>query len=252
MWDLLIIGAGPAGCAAAISARRHGLTVMMLEASAQPRRAPGETLHPGIEPLFARLDVAEPVARAGFHRHAGIRIGWDAPARFEPYGEDASGPWHGFQADRAAAGYHPPAGCSQGRSEHPQARSRNFARHDRRPAQWCRDRRRRGASGPFDHRRDRSTCLARTRPGNRSGSALAAAVRNLRLDEPGGSDRLQRAGIGHPRRRMALGCAGRRRRARMGHIARWRVPEWRPPGCRRQLAYASANGRTRTSWGMPR
>ena len=55
MWDLLIIGAGPAGCAAAISARRRGLTVMMLEASAQPRRVPGETLHPGIEPLFARL-----------------------------------------------------------------------------------------------------------------------------------------------------------------------------------------------------
>src|SRR4051794_25366150 len=84
MWDLLIIGAGPAGCAAAISARRHGLTVMMLEASAQPRRVPGETLHPGIEPLFARLGVAAQVARAGFHRHAGIRIGWDAPARFEP------------------------------------------------------------------------------------------------------------------------------------------------------------------------
>ena len=100
MWDLLIIGAGPAGCAAAIGARRHGLTVMMLEASAQPRRVPGETLHPGIEPLFARLGVGEPVARAGFHRHAGIRVGWDAPARFEPYGEDASGPWHGFQADR--------------------------------------------------------------------------------------------------------------------------------------------------------
>jgi flavin-dependent dehydrogenase len=100
MWDLLIIGAGPTGCAAAITARRHGLTVMILEASARPRRLPGETLHPGIEPLFAKLGLAEKIAQARFHRHTGIRIGWDAPPHFEPYGEDASGPWRGFQADR--------------------------------------------------------------------------------------------------------------------------------------------------------
>jgi len=157
-----------------------------------------------------------------------------------------------FPGRPAAARDHPTAGCSRGRGQPLPVCSRNFARHGGQPAQRRRDRRRRDASGPLDHRRDRPTCLARARPGNRSGSALAAVVRNLRLDEPGGSDRLQRAGIGHPRRRMALGCAGRRRRARMGHIARWRVPEWRPPGCRRRLAYASANGRTRTSWGMPR
>ena len=47
--------------------------------------------------------------------------------------------------------------------------SRCFARHGRQPAQRRRDRRRRGGSGPFDHRRTRSTCLARARPGNRSG-----------------------------------------------------------------------------------
>ena len=100
MWDLLIIGAGPAGCAAAITARRHGLTVRMLEASARPRRVPGETLHPGIEPLFAKLGLGEELAHAGFHRHTGIGIAWDTPRHFEPYGEDASGPWRGFQADR--------------------------------------------------------------------------------------------------------------------------------------------------------
>ena len=100
MWDLLILGAGPAGCAAAITARRHGLTVRMLEASPQPRRVPGETLHPGIEPLFVKLGVGEKISAAGFHRHTGINIQWDAPLHFEPYGEDASGPWRGFQADR--------------------------------------------------------------------------------------------------------------------------------------------------------
>ena len=100
MWDLLILGAGPAGCAAAITARRHGLTVRMLEASSRPRRVPGETLHPGIEPLFARLGVGEKISEAGFHRHTGINIEWDSRSHFEPYGEDASGPWRGFQADR--------------------------------------------------------------------------------------------------------------------------------------------------------
>src|SRR6185295_6330859 len=48
--DLLILGAGPAGCAAAMQARRAGLDVLLLDSSERPRPTPGETLHPGIEP----------------------------------------------------------------------------------------------------------------------------------------------------------------------------------------------------------
>jgi flavin-dependent dehydrogenase len=98
--DLLILGAGPAGCAAAIHARRAGLGVMILEAAGRARPVPGETLHPGIEPIFAKLGVHEAVLAAGFHRHRGVWIEWDQPRQFETYGEDDAGPWHGFQADR--------------------------------------------------------------------------------------------------------------------------------------------------------
>ena len=100
MLDLLILGAGPAGCAAAIHARRLGLHAMILEASERARPAPGETLHPGIEPIFAQLGVREAVLAAGFYRHRGVWVDWDAQRRFEAYGEDAAGPWLGFQAER--------------------------------------------------------------------------------------------------------------------------------------------------------
>lgn len=100
MLDLLILGAGPAGCAAAIQARRAGLDVMMLDTVERPRPTPGETLHPGIEAIFTTLGIRDAVLAARFHRHRGIWIDWDEPSRFEAYGEDASGPWLGFQADR--------------------------------------------------------------------------------------------------------------------------------------------------------
>jgi flavin-dependent dehydrogenase len=100
LWDLLIIGAGPAGCAAAIQARRAGLTVLVVEASERRTATPGETLHPGVEPIFERLFVREAILRENFHRHRGIWVEWDLPRRFQAYGEDEAGPWLGFQVDR--------------------------------------------------------------------------------------------------------------------------------------------------------
>lgn len=99
--DLVILGAGPAGCAAAISARRAGMTVVLLDRQRAPRAIPGETLHPGVEPILKSLGVWNAVLQQQFHRHQGI---WhedeDGERRFVPYGRDRSGPWLGFQADR--------------------------------------------------------------------------------------------------------------------------------------------------------
>jgi 2-polyprenyl-6-methoxyphenol hydroxylase-like FAD-dependent oxidoreductase len=100
LWDLLILGAGPAGCAAAIEARRSGLAVLIIAPAGRRRPTPGETLHPGIEPILARLGLRATVLAENFHRHLGIWIEWDEARSFEAYGEDERGPWRGFQADR--------------------------------------------------------------------------------------------------------------------------------------------------------
>jgi len=99
--DILIVGGGPAGCAAAITARKAGLDVVLLEARATPVCVPGETLHPGIESIFAHLGIRDRICAAGFHRQRGIWVEWGAPRVFEPYGDDTNGPWLGFQVDRA-------------------------------------------------------------------------------------------------------------------------------------------------------
>lgn len=99
--DLLVLGAGPAGCAAAITARQAGMSVVVLEAEERARRTPGETLHPGVQPVLERLGVMPAVLGAGFVRHRGVWVDWVGPAAFRSYGSDAAGPWRGFQAERA-------------------------------------------------------------------------------------------------------------------------------------------------------
>lgn len=97
----MVIGAGPAGCAFALRCAATGIRVALIEKSRFPRIQPGETLHPGVEPLFASLGVLERILDAGFHRHRGVWVEWDGPRAFHSYGQDTRGPWRGFQADRA-------------------------------------------------------------------------------------------------------------------------------------------------------
>jgi flavin-dependent dehydrogenase len=99
--DLVVIGAGPAGTAAAIVARERGLGVTLLERSPFPRHRPGETLHPGIEPVLRRLCVFEAVEALAPLRPFGVMTAWGARPRFVPYGADGRGPWRGFQVSRS-------------------------------------------------------------------------------------------------------------------------------------------------------
>ncbi len=98
--DIIVLGAGPAGCAASIRARQAGLRVVMFDADSLPKASPGETLHPGVEPLLKELGVLDQVLRAGFRRHRGVWLERGGPRLFLAYGEDPEGPWLGFQADR--------------------------------------------------------------------------------------------------------------------------------------------------------
>jgi flavin-dependent dehydrogenase len=99
--DVLIIGAGPGGSAAAIQCARAGLSVTLIEREEFPRERRGETLHPGVEPLLQQLGVFEEIVAAGFLRHEGNWVTWNGAPRFEPFGQDAHGPWRGYQAWRA-------------------------------------------------------------------------------------------------------------------------------------------------------
>ncbi|MBA3755333.1 MAG: FAD-dependent monooxygenase [Nitrosomonas sp.] len=101
MHNLVIIGSGPAGCAAAISARIKGLSVVLLDIPKFARLLPGETLHPGAEPLLRHLGVWAAIEACSYHRHTGLwRVDLQGSRNFTPYGSDGNGPWRGFQVNR--------------------------------------------------------------------------------------------------------------------------------------------------------
>lgn len=99
--DIAIVGAGPAGCAAAISAAQANLRTVLIEGSIFPRFRPGESLHPAIQPLMAQLGCEEEFLAADFPRFAGIHVRWRSEPRFQEFGRDEDGRWLGFQAWRA-------------------------------------------------------------------------------------------------------------------------------------------------------
>ena len=70
-FDVLVMGAGPAGSAAAIRAAQGGLKVALVERYAFPRDLPGEAMHPSAEGVFRKLGVAKRVAEAEFIRSPG-------------------------------------------------------------------------------------------------------------------------------------------------------------------------------------
>ncbi len=57
--DVLVVGAGPAGCAAAIGLATRGRSVVLVERGGPTRAPPGETLPPLAQRALERLGVAE-------------------------------------------------------------------------------------------------------------------------------------------------------------------------------------------------
>jgi flavin-dependent dehydrogenase len=100
-FDVVIVGAGPAGTSTAISCRKAGLNTAVLESAPFPRFQVGESLHPGAEVLLDELGVANTVLREGFLRYEGIWTHSAGRRRFTPFGSDSRGIWKGFQIDRA-------------------------------------------------------------------------------------------------------------------------------------------------------
>jgi flavin-dependent dehydrogenase len=99
--DVVVVGAGPAGAAAAVSCACAGLDVTLVDAiGPEAVRKPGETLHPGVEPVLRTLGLFDAFSHAGALRHSGHWVEWQGPRRFERFGEDASGIWHGYHLPR--------------------------------------------------------------------------------------------------------------------------------------------------------
>jgi flavin-dependent dehydrogenase len=99
--QLIIIGAGPAGCAAAICAAKAGLSVLIVEAHRFPRPRPGETLHPGIEPLFQELGIMQNISESNYSRPFGFFSHTPEEISFIPFSDnDNEEPWQGWLIPR--------------------------------------------------------------------------------------------------------------------------------------------------------
>ncbi len=90
--DVLVVGGGPGGCAAAIMLARMGRRVLLLEKDQHPRFHIGESLLPMSMPIFAALGVRESLEALGV-----IKRGADFP----------SGNEDGYQVFRFVRTLHP-------------------------------------------------------------------------------------------------------------------------------------------------
>lgn len=99
--DVVIIGSGPGGTASAIKCAKAGLKVVIIEEQKFPRDRPGESLHPGIEPLLDQLGVGDRIRNTEFLRYEGIWVKWDSKPQYVTFGSDQKGSWRGFQVWRA-------------------------------------------------------------------------------------------------------------------------------------------------------
>jgi flavin-dependent dehydrogenase len=69
--DAVVLGAGPAGCAAATALARRGRRVLLLDRDPAPRFKIGESLLPWNTPIFEELGVLSKIEAAGFQRKYG-------------------------------------------------------------------------------------------------------------------------------------------------------------------------------------
>ena len=95
-YDIAIIGAGPAGCAAALTLLLHSnLRVILFDRLSQVTK-PGETVQPGIIPLLEYLKVDASFLRSGHSKVYGVASAWgdkELLSRAFMFGMEGHG-WH--------------------------------------------------------------------------------------------------------------------------------------------------------------
>ncbi|HET6347827.1 MAG TPA: FAD-dependent oxidoreductase, partial [Candidatus Krumholzibacteria bacterium] len=93
MHDVIVVGAGPAGSAAAAALARRGRDVLMLDRAEFPRDKPcGDGIPPGTIGLLHDLGLRDELDAAGFTTVRAVRLvsgrGRDFSIDFDPRRED--------------------------------------------------------------------------------------------------------------------------------------------------------------------
>src|SRR6187401_229022 len=100
--DVIIIGSGPAGCAAAASCRQAGLQVLIiteedeLQEFSSSSIGPLESIHPGVSSLLNKIGAAG----SEIHSTRALYSGIYANGNYTPLGEDGNGSWQGMHIQR--------------------------------------------------------------------------------------------------------------------------------------------------------
>jgi flavin-dependent dehydrogenase len=78
-FDLLVVGAGPAGVATAILAAKQGAWVALVDGTLRPRRKIGETLAPGTQAILERLGLWQRLPPTSLRMSHGNCSSWGGP-----------------------------------------------------------------------------------------------------------------------------------------------------------------------------
>jgi 2-polyprenyl-6-methoxyphenol hydroxylase-like FAD-dependent oxidoreductase len=97
--DIVVIGAGPAGCCLALRLAELGHAVALVERRAFPRQHVGIALSPGVAPLLDHLGLADIPQSVPHRRFAGRWVDWAGGGRQFRAEETRS---QGFTVDRGA------------------------------------------------------------------------------------------------------------------------------------------------------
>lgn len=72
--DVVVVGAGPAGCATATALAQHGRKVLVLERETFPRYHIGESLIPFTYPALERIGMIEKLKQSAFSRKYSVQF----------------------------------------------------------------------------------------------------------------------------------------------------------------------------------